>query len=77
MEAIFLRQKPEERDVLLRLVPKVCKPCPATDPIVEFRIIDRDIERVDPVHDFLHQRAHLIPVEVSEVIPRNLAPASE
>jgi hypothetical protein len=45
VEAIFLRQKPEERDVLLRLVPKVCNPCPATDPIVEFRIIDRDIER--------------------------------
>lgn len=74
MEAIFLRQKPEERDALLRLVPKVCKPCPATDLIVEFRIIDRDIERVDPVHDFLHQRSHIIPAEVSDVIPRNLAP---
>ncbi len=71
---ILLCQTPEERDVLVRFVPAVRKPCPTIDLIPEFRVIDRDIERVEPTDDFLHQRAHLVIVEVEGIIPRYLPP---
>jgi transposase len=69
-----VRQSLKERDVLVGLGPAIGDPGPAIDLIPEFLIIDRDVERVEAVDDLLHQRAHLVIVEVGDIIPCNLAP---
>ena len=52
----------------------ICDLYPAVDFTPEFLIIDRNIECVEPIDDFLHQRPQLIVVKVVDIIPRNLAP---